>query len=621
MNSEVVAEVQELRDQLAEIDPFRALSPQELTTAATSCTVLYRRGGDDLLEIGQANDGLFVIASGSGELRDPTGVLVERLGEGALAGVVSTVSGDPVPYSFSLIEDSILYRIEGEVLRRLRASSDEFDQYLVRLFAGRLGPGAGSDPQRWPLLVECRSLVGREPVTVGPDETVAVASRLMTSEGTASVAVVDDSGLVGIVTDRDLRSRVLAAGLDGSVSVADVMTADPVTIDGDLSAHDAQLVMTERNIHHLPVVDGHGAMLGVIHRNDLYKLRNNDPVLVAGEIAKAADPGEIAAVTARVPKLIEALVASDALAEAIGRLVTSVTDAVTRRLCVLAEAELGPPPIGYAFVCFGSQARREQTAFTDQDNALILETDATGDAAAYFERLATLVCDGLATAGYRYCPGDIMATNPIRRVGLDTWKRYVAAWVGEPAPEAVLNASVYFDCRHVHGEGDLTDDYVATTRAVAGPSQLFLGQMAANAADFRPPLGFFRRFVVEKDGAQKDRFDLKRSGITPVVELGRVYALETGAEATNTYDRIRLVGETEAMAPADAADLAAALEHIAYVRLQHQRRQLSEGTPPDNHLDPTTLNRFERDQLKMAFVTIDRHQDAMRRRFKTGQMG
>jgi CBS domain-containing protein len=414
---------------------------------------------------------------------------------------------------------------------------------------------------------------------------------------------------------------VLAAGLGGSTAVADVMTPDPITIEGSRTAHDAQLVMVERNIHHLPIVNEDGRMIGVIHRNDLYKVRSNDPVSVAGEIAKAPSPDAIAAITARVPKLIEALVAADAQAEAIGRLVTSVTDAVTKRLCVLAETELGPPPMPYAFVCFGSQARREQTAFTDQDNALILQTDATGPAADYFQRLAEIACDGLAVAGYRYCPGDIMATNPLWRVGLETWKRNVASWVAEPDPEAVLNASVFFDCRHVHGDESLTDAYVEVTRAEAANSQLFLGQMAANASDFRPPLGFFRRFVVEKDGAQKDRFDLKRSGITPVVELGRVYALEVGAAPTNTYDRIRAVGQTPSMAPDDAADLAAAMEHIAYVRLQHQRRQLQEGIQPDNHVDPSELNRFERDQLKMAFVTIDRHQDAMRRRFNTGQMG
>lgn len=621
MASQVAAEVQEIRDQLAGLEPFRLLSQTELTTAATACTVHYRRADTELLTIGQTNDGVFIVAKGSAELRTDTGALVERLGEGDMAGIVSTISGDPVPSRCITIEDSILYRIEGHVLRDLRASNSELDRYLVGLFAGRLAPTSNTTPQRWPLLLECRRLVRMEPVVIGPDATVEQAASLMTTAGTASVAVVDETGLIGIVTDRDLRSRVLAAGLTGSALVRSVMTSNPITISGDQSAHEAQLAMTEHNIHHLPVLDRTGAMIGVIHRNDVHKVRTNDPVQVVGEIAKANNAAEIAAITARVPELIEAMVAADALAEAIGRLVTSITDAVTKRLCVLAEAELGPPPITYAFVCFGSQSRQEQTAFTDQDNAIILETEADEESDRYFFQLGTIVCDGLATAGYRYCPGDIMATNPARRVSLATWERYVSSWVTEPDPEAVLFASVYFDCRHVHGEPRLTDDYVAITREKAKGNQLFLGQMAANAADFRPPLGFFRRFVVEKDGAQKDRFDLKRSGIAPVVEMARVYALETGVPALNSYDRIRAVGATESMAPDDAADLVTALEHIAYVRLQHQRRQLEAGLKPDNHLDPTVLNRFERDQLKMAFVTIDRHQDAMRRHFRTGQMG
>lgn len=626
----MAAEVQEIREQLAEIDPFQLLSEPELTRAATSCTVHYQRADAEVLRIGEANDGVFIVAKGSAELRTETGVLTERLGEGDLAGVVSTISGEPVSNRCVLIEDSILYRLEGVILRELRNSNHDLDQYLLRLFAGRVAPASGGDPERWPLLIQCRRLIQKTPVTTTPSTSVADAARLMTNEGTASVAVVDEAGqLVGIVTDRDFRSRVIAAGLDGSTLIADVMTVDPITIDAEQTAHDAQLAMTANNIHHLPVLDRMGTMVGVIHRNDVHRIRSNDPVMVAGEIAKANTPDEIAAITARVPDLVEALVAADAQAEAIGRLVSSVTDAATKRLCLLAEDELGPPPMAYAFVCFGSQSRQEQTACTDQDNAIILESDIPNgdvtdrdiDTASYFERLADVVCDGLATAGYRYCPGDIMASNPLRRVGLATWKQYVTSWVNEPDPEAVLNASVYFDCRHVHGDQALTDSYVEVARSEAKQSQLFLGQMAANAADFRPPLGFFRRFVVEKDGAQKDRFDLKRSGVTPVVEMARAYALQTGVNELNTYDRIRAVGETDAMAPTDAADLVAALEHIAYVRLQHQRRQLEQGLAPDNHVDPTTLSRFERDQLKMAFVTIDRHQDAMRRRFRTGQMG
>jgi CBS domain-containing protein len=616
------AEIREVRDFLASVEPYQLLPPELLARAAATCTVHYRRAGEVLLTIGDEFDAVYVVVMGSVELRDDEGILVERLGEGGTAGVVAAISGMPIRHQCTLLEDSLLYRIDGRVLAELRHGSETFDHYFVRLFEGRLSARSGRRVASSPLLVTCRQLVRRPPVTIAPTATVQEAAQLMTAEGVSSLVVTDrGQGLSGIVTDRDLRSRILAEGRQPTTLVGDVMSSELVSIDADRPASDAQLALSKHNVHHLPVMDASGQLLGLITTTDLNRARSDDPVLMVGEIAKAATPAGIAAITARLPRLIEGLMVADALAEVVGRVVTTVTDAATQQLCRLAEEELGPPPMAYAFVCFGSQARHEQTAFTDQDNALILAADASGDAATYFEALARFVCDGLAEAGYRLCPGDIMATNPRWRVGVASWERYVSAWVTEPDPEAVLNASVFFDTRHLHGDQALTERYLAMARSQAEGSQLFLGQMAANAAEFRPPLGFFRRFVVEKGGDQKDRFDLKRSGVTPVVELARVYALEAGVTQANTYDRLRSTGETMSLAPSDAADLAVALEHIAYVRLQHQRRQLEVGERPDNHLDPTHLSPFEQDQLKMAFVTIDRHQDAMRRHFRTGQMG
>lgn len=615
---QVSAEVREIQDLLGHTEPYRFLPPPLLGRAATSCTVHERRAGEILLAIGDQSDAVFVVVQGSAELRNADGALIERLGEGDTAGVMAAVSGSSIRNQCVLLEDSLLYRIDGAVLAELRHGCEEFDRYIVHLFEGRLSSSTRDQYSPGPLLLSCRRLVQRPPVAIAPDATVAEAARLMTADGVSSLVVLDGRRLSGILTDRDLRTRVLAAGRPITTPVGEVMSHDIISVDADRPGYDAQLALTQHNVHHLPVVEADGALVGLLTATDLHRARSNDPVLIAGEVAKAHTKGDIVAASAKLPALVESLMAADALAEVVGRMVTTITDAVSQRLCVLAERELGPPPLAYAFVCFGSQARHEQTAFTDQDNGLILEIDAEGEAADYFESFARFVCDGLAEAGYGLCPTDTMATNPKWRVGVATWERYVTAWVAEPDPREVLDATVFFDARHLHGEKSLTDRYAETARSQAGRSASFLGQLAANAAEFRPPLGFFRRFVVEKDGAQKDRFDLKRSGVTPVVELARVYALEAGVSAANTFDRLRATDETMSLAPVDASELAIALEHIAYVRLQHQRRQLEASERPDNHLDPTALSVFERHQLKMAFVAIDRHQAALRRHFRAG---
>lgn len=623
MSGRFSAEVREIDELLGRTAPFSGLDDELRRFVSRRIVVEYHRTDAALLRIGEHNDHVLLIVTGAIEVRSPVGKLIGRLGEGDLAGILSAVTGQPVRNQATAIEDVLVYRIDGETLREVRHQDPAFDHHLVGLIEWRLSPAARATATAAlavsSLIADCRRLVRRPPVSVVPGTSIAEAARLMTAERVSSLLVGTPNDLQGIVTDRDLRTRVVAQELDSATPVADVMTSNPTSISVGRSAHDALMMMTDHGIHHLPVLDG-GEVIGLITSTDLLMARSNDPVHLAARIGRAATPDSIAEATGRVPRLVSALMAADALAEVVGRFVSSITDAATRRLCQLAEAELGLPPLPYAFVAFGSQGRREQTSLTDQDNGMILAEPVSGAAADYFAHLAAFVCDGLDAAGYTYCDGEVMASTPRWRVPIDEWAGYVASWVESPSPEAVMNSSIFFDARHVYGDEMLTDRFLAVIRTMSQRSRPFLGQMAANGAQFTPPLGFFRRFVVSSDGAEKDRFDLKAHGVIPVIELARVYALEAGVDAVNTFDRLRAVGASASMAPTDADELLAAFEHVAYVRLQHQRRQLDAGLPPDNFLDPTHLTRFEREQLRHAFVAIDRHQGAMKRHFETADM-
>lgn len=629
-----MTEINEIVGYLERWEPFALLEPRQRSWAAGRCTVEYQRAGSLLLPAGADNGQLILIIKGAAELRDGEDKLATKLAEGELIGVLSSVTGQPVRQSAVLVEDTVFCRFGGDVVARLRDVSPPFDRDLLAVVEERLttprrqaivpppAGGSGSVSGSSPLVVPVRTLARSPAVATTADTSVVDAARLMTEQGVSSILVVDERGCpMGLVTDRDLRSRVVAAGLDVSRPVGDMMTRDLITIGEQAPAMEALITMTEHNVHHLPVVDGTGAAMGFVSITDLHLASTTDPVFVVGHLAKAVDADHVASIVATVPRMIQHLMAAGALAETVGRMVTMVTDAASRRLCRLAEERLGPPPMQYAFFCFGSQARREQTAYSDQDNALILAREPDRGERAYFDGLARFVCDGLAMAGYRLCPGDIMATNPRWSVSLHTWKGYVDAWVATPTAEAVLNAAVFFDARHLYGRDELTRKYRRWSVQRAQASPLFLGHLAAAGTQFKPPLGFFRRFVVDKDGGHKDQLDLKSRGVTPVIELARVHALAQGLMETNTFDRIRALADTPAMAPDDAAELAVALEHVGYYRLQHQRRQLEAGQPPDNHLDPQSLTRLERANLRRAFVTVDKMQDALRRRFHTNQMG
>ena len=319
---------------------------------------------------------------------------------------------------------------------------------------------------------------------------------------------------------------------------------------------------------------------------DLMRLERANPIHLVGDIAKADDLDTLVALSQRLPRIIDQLVHEDATADGIGRIVTAVGDALEQRLIHLAERALGPSPAAYAWVALGSQARLEQGPGSDQDNALVLSDDATTADAPWFEALATFVVDGLVACGYPRCPGDIMATNPRWRQPLREWKRTFARWIDEPVPDAILRSAIFFDLRTVHGDDSLVAGLQEQIRLSAPRSGRFLAHLARNAAANEPPLGFFRGFVLEREGQHKDTLDLKRGGFHAVVEVARVHALSRGLPQVGTLSRIAAAAGAGGLSSETAADLHDAFEFIRYVRLLHQAKQIRSGEAPDNFVAP-----------------------------------
>ena len=278
----------------------------------------------------------------------------------------------------------------------------------------------------------------------------------------------------------------------------------------------------------------------------------------------------------------------------------------------MAEAELGAPPVPYAWLASGSQARREQTGVSDQDNCMILD-DAYDEAehGAYFEAFAKYVCDGLNACGYVYCPGEMMAMTPTWRQPLAHWLRYFGSWIDEPEPMAQMLSSVLFDMRPIRGESALYDQLQETTLNKARKNSIFIAHMVSNALTHTPPLGFFRNIVLIRGGAHHHRFDMKLSGVVPIIDIARVYALTAGIKHPNTRDRLEAERQAGVLSKSGARDLLDALEFISITRLKHQAQQIRAGQEPDNFMAPQDLSRFERSHLKDAFLVVKAIQTSM----------
>jgi CBS domain-containing protein len=587
--------------------PFDLLEPALRRRAAAAIEAVYRRKGTVLLEIGALNETLYVIRRGAVEAHDRHGNFVDRYGEGESFGLQSLLTGKPVRFRITLIEDGLIWTMPRNAFDGLRASSSEFDTYYIRSLEERLTSAVQprSSSGQTLFMTPMGELVRSEPIVVAPDTTIAEAARRMSQHGVSSLLVNEGERLCGIVTDRDLRNRVLAQGRDPAEPVSAIMTAEPLMLDASSPVLEGILAMAGRGIHHLPLTRDR-RVVGMVTTRDLMTLQTQHPLYLAAQIQKAGSLERLVSVCRQVPRLFELLLASGMRAEQVPKVLTTINDSVTRRLIGLAEQQLGPAPARFAWLAFGSQAREEQSIKTDQDNGLVYADDAPPGASAWFAALARIVCDGLDACGYPYCPGKIMATTDEWCQPLSGWLAHFRDWAGLPDPQAVLRVSIFFDLRAVHGDHPLAAQ-LAQALGECGSGRgkgPFITAMARQAASYDVPLGFFRRFVLAGKGEHSDTLEIKASGLMPLTDLVRVRALEAGITVPGTQARIARLLEANRLSRSDADRLSGAHRLLAGLRIRLHAEQVRRGEPPHNHLDPSAISHAERAALRDAFLVI-----------------
>lgn len=616
-------ELIEIRDFLAAHHPFDQLPSEALDALPKKLEVRYARRGSVIIKPDDENTFLYLIRSGAVEIHDAGDNVMARLSEGDTFGARSLLRGGRTVNGAKAMEDSLLYLLPVLEFRTLCRSYTQFAYYFEPVGAQRLREALQVQNKQEEsinlMTIPIAEMVSRGPVSLPSSTTICSAAQTMTAERVSSILVVDDGQLVGIVTDRDMRSRCVAAGLPCVRPLSEIMTARPFTVSTRDYAFEALLAMVRRNIRHLPVVDD-GEVKGMITVTDLIQRRSASAVYLVGDIYKQKSVEHLAEASRQLPHVLLNLVEADATAHSTGRVISSVGEAITVRLLQLAEEQLGAPPVPYAWMAAGSLARMEQTAHSDQDNGLLLSDDyRPGEHGAYFEALAKFVSDGLNACGYIYCPGDVMATNPQWRQPLTVWKRYFAGWITNPEPKALMHSSIFFDLRCLHGDRALFSELQHEVLEYCRKNRIFLAYMAANALQYQPPLGFFRNFVLIRGGEHNHTLDLKHNGVVPIIDLARVYALAASVDAVNTEERLEMVSGKGEVSTQGAEDLRDALEFIGVTRLRHQARRIKAGESPDNYMAPEELSNFERNHLKDAFAVVRTLQSAMGQRYQVGR--
>ncbi len=592
--------------------PFDVLDVEGLEGVVRHTQIeFFPEGAIVLTQAGEPAHFFYIVRTGAVELIDE-GRVIDLLGEGEVFGHSSLLSGMGPTFTVRAHEDTLCYLIDQDVATGILKTtsglaflSSSLRRRMVRALEGQEPEDV--DPKR----ATVRTMISRPPITCTPVATVREAAEIMAGQRVSSLLVPRGDGW-GIITDRDLRTRVLAVGRSPDTIVGEVMSYPAVTVGADTTLAEVILLMLERSVHHLPVIDEDGKVLGVVTDTDLMGLEQNTPFALKSAIERARDEESVVVAGRELPNTVVSLVDANVDPIDVGHVVAVTIDAMTRKLLELGVGRLGDPPAPWAWLSLGSEARQEQALLTDQDHALAYEPKELpiDIVDPYFEKLAERVTSGLEAAGIPRCRAGVTAASREWRRPVAEWVFQFRSWMDDPGRLGSAFTGIAFDYRQIAGPLDVQSTLDELIRS-APRNQVFLRHLARATVDLRPPTGFFRDLVVEAKGTNAGKLDVKHGGITLITNLARTYSVGAGSAENRTPRRLREAAVSGRIDEETRAGLEEAFSLLWQIRLEHQCALVREGQPPDDFVDPKSLGPLTRQGVKEAFRLIDKAQRAL----------
>ena len=618
---------------LRKFPPFKQMEPGHLAYLVENCQLRFYSEGDCIIS---PDDGVvehfYIVKQGRVHGQRPHTskrgtettfevIVGECFPMAALMGERATRTGH------FAAEDTFCYLLNKPAFVKLVSKSASFRDFAMRGVSSLLDlvnqqaqmRAVESLGEQYSLETRIGELALHHPVSCLPSLSLAEAVALMHEHNVGSIVITDlELHPQGIFTLRDLR-RVIGTGTtDLSAPIAEFMTQDPFHLPPDATAFDAAIVMTERHIAHVCVVEK-GLLRGVISERDLFSLQRVDLVHLAQAISHADSVETLVIIRSRILQLVDNMLAHGASSTQITHIITLLNDHTVCRVIELAIDTLGDPGIPFTWLCFGSEGRREQTLHTDQDNGIMFEAGDAAEAAHIRGRLLPLaerINQDLSTCGFTLCKGNIMASNPELCLSRAEWRRRFSSFFRESTPENLLGSTIFFDLRAVWGPCEGYEQLRDWLLEEIADNRLFQRMMAENALRHRPPLGLFREFVVARKGEGKATLDLKVQGLTPFVDGARLLALGHDISTCNTLDRLRQLVEKGIIDQKDGAAYEEAYHFIQQTRMEQHQLQARQGQPYSNRLDPNTLNHLDRRILRESFRQAQRLQTSLALRYQ-----
>ncbi len=539
------------------------------------------------------------------------------LGPGECFSVGALLEQRAVTSAYVAAADTFCYQLPAAAFTELMHRSPRFQDFATAYLASLLRDSrkllkmqsASSASEQQAMNRPLHSMIRRRPLTCSTGTSIHRALRAMHDENVGSIVIVSEDGLpAGIFTRHDALDRVALLKIDTERPISDVMTRAPRVISADASAYDAALLMAEHGVRHLPVV-AEKRVIGVVAEHDLFTLQRVSMRQIHRTIKDARDRAALIQAADDIRKLTSNMLHEGFAAEQLTQIISSLNDTLTQRILELERERHPISDIDWCWLAFGSEGRLEQTLASDQDNGIIFRLPDGASADEFRARLlpfAEAVNHALDACGFPLCIGGIMASNPSWCLSLPEWRHQFTRWIRDPEPQALLNATIFFDFRALFGAEDLAETLRKHLFDLTCDNARFFRMMAQQVLQVEPPLGLLRDFVVENEGEYAGTIDLKKRGTRLFVDAARVIGLAAGVAHTSTAARVRVGGSRIHISAAECDAVVDAFYFIQLLRLHGGTGETA------NHLDPATLNEVDRRILKECFRQARRMQTRIR---------
>lgn len=616
-------------DFLKNFPPFSMLSKEQLLLICKAINVEYLEKDADLFITGNpVKNKFYIVKDGAiGLFQEETNALVDKCDEGDIFGLRALMRKDTYKLSAKAIEESIVYSISSQLFEEHIATNAEASTYLLSSFVSNtryIESNHLNDAKTIESIQEFSEEqsadYSKTPIQCSIETSIKASALIMTNKRVGSIIITEKMKPIGIITDKDLRTKIATGLVSIEEPVSKIMSFPVITYHENITIAEAQIAMIQHGITHLCITkDGtpNSELTGLLSEHDIVVIRENNASALVKEIKRATTFKQLQHIRQRAQKILNRYLEQQIPITFITKILSSINDSITRHIIDLALAEMPTPaPTSFAWLAIGSQGREEQLLLTDQDNALVFNDVLESEykhTQQYFLTLSKKINAGLEIVGFELCPADMMASNPKWCLSASQWKQQFKSWIVTPDQDNLMLCTIFFDFEFVYGDKKLVETLTKGIFKTIKSHEIFLNFLGINALKNPPPLSFFRQFLVERDGEHKDQFDIKARAMMPLVDAARLLMLSKNINIPkNTIVRYDKLSELEPQNKDIYIACSKAFKNLLRYRTQQGLLHNDSG----RFIDLETLSKSNRLELKSCFKAVKDVQDLIETRFK-----